>query len=92
MNYTFQDRLVKEMREANICNTEDANIFLKEIFLSKFNAKFNVEPRENANLHIAPVNSTHFKEMKDEIEKLEEINIIEKDNEKKNKKTYFEIH
>ena len=182
MNYTFQDRLVKEMREANICNIKSANIFLKEIFLPKFNAKFNVEPRENANLHIplnkneiehlnqifskkvrrklkndftiafnnnhyqlyrnkqwwwvtlykwdsitveehldwrihfsknlkyltykalpekrkkrytlpmAPVNSTHFKEMKDEIEKLKEINNIEKENEKKNKRTYFEIH
>jgi len=39
---------------------------------------------------MAPANVTHFKEMKDEIEKLEEINNIEKEN--KNKKTYFEIH
>jgi len=52
MNYTFQDRLVKEMREANICDLDSANNFLKEIFLPKFNNKFNVEPREKANLHI----------------------------------------
>jgi hypothetical protein len=65
MNYTFQDRLVKEMREANICDTESANIFLKEIFLPKFNAKFNIEARENANLHI-PLNN-------DEIEHLNQI-------------------
>jgi hypothetical protein len=41
---------------------------------------------------MAPANATHFREMKDEIEKLEEINNIEKENEKINKKTYFEIH
>ena len=182
MNFTFQDRLVKEMREVNIYDTKSANIFLKEVFLPKFNVKFNVEPRENANLHIstnkdekdhinqifskhsrrklkndftiafnnnhyqlyrnknwwcvtlykgdyitveehldwnicfskkwkylvskllpekrkrqyklpmAPVNSTHFREMKDEIDNLEEINTIKKDNEKKNKKSYIEIH
>lgn len=184
MNYTFQDRLVREMREINISNTKEANIFLKEIFLPKFNAKFNVEPRENTNLHIplnndeiehlsqifskkvrrklkndftiafnnnyyqlyrnkdwgsvtlykwdsitveehldwkihfsknlkyltykvlpekrkrryklpmAPVNSSHFKEMKDEIEKLEKINNIVKENNKEKIKTqtYYEKH
>lgn len=182
MNYTLQDRLIKEMREANICDIDSANIFLKEIFLPKFNKQFEVEPREKANLHIpltkneiehidqifskhskrklkndftigfknnhyqmyrnkdwgwitlykwdsitveehldwkiyfaknwkyltfkllaekrkrnyklpmAPANSTHFKEMKNEIEKLEEVDNIKKDNEVKNKKTYFEIH
>ena len=65
MNYTLQDRLVKEMREAGICNIKSANIFLKEIFLPKFNAKFNVEARENANLHI-PIN-------KNEIEHINQI-------------------
>lgn len=184
MNYTFQDRLVKEMREENICDIKEANKFLKEIFLPKFNNKFNVEPREEANLHIplsedeiehldqifskhskrklkndftiafknnhyqlyrnkdwwwvtlykwdsitveehldwsicftknwkyltfktlagqrkrrynlpmAPVNSTHFKEMKDEIEKLGEINNIKNENNKGNvkKQTYYEKH
>jgi len=53
MNYTFQDRLVKEMREVNICDINNANIFLKEIFLPKFNKKFNVEAREKSNLHIS---------------------------------------
>lgn len=182
MNYTFQDRLVKEMREANICDIDNANKFLSEIFLPKFNNKFNVEAREKANLHIflsndeiehieqifskhskrklkndftiafknnyyqlyrnkdwwwitlykwdninveehldwniyfaknwkyltfkvlpeqrnrmyqlpmAPVNSTHFREMRDEIDKLEKIDNIRQENEKKNKKSYFEIH
>jgi len=62
MNYTFQDRLVREMREVNICNTKDANTFLKEIFLPKFNTKFNLEPRENANLHI-PLNENEIEHL-----------------------------
>lgn len=64
-NFTFQDRLVKEMREANICDIDSANKFLKEDFLPKYNFKFNVEPREEANLHI-PLS-------KDEIEHLDQI-------------------
>lgn len=41
---------------------------------------------------MAPANSIHFEEMKDEIDKLEEIHIIEKENNKEGKKSYFEIH
>jgi hypothetical protein len=44
---------VKEMREANICDINNANKFLKEVFLPKFNTQFNVEAREEANLHIS---------------------------------------
>ncbi len=64
-NFTFQDRLVREMREANICDIDSANKFLKEDFLPKYNAKFNVEPREKANLHI-PLTE-------DELEHLDQI-------------------
>ncbi len=182
MNYTLQDRLVKEMREVNICDINDANKFLKEVFLPHFNAKFSIEARELSNLHIslskderrhlnqmfskqskrklkndftiafknnnyqlyrnkhlrsvtlhkwdiitveehldwkvyfskkwknfvskklnkkrksrytlplAPINNNNFKEMKDEIDKLYKINKIKKENERKNKKSYFEIH
>jgi len=52
MNLTLQDRLIKEMREENICDMDSANKFLKETFLPKFNKKFSIEPREKANLHI----------------------------------------
>jgi hypothetical protein len=52
MNFTLQDRLIKEMREENICDIENANKFLKEVFLPKFNKQFSIEPREKANLHI----------------------------------------
>jgi hypothetical protein len=40
---------------------------------------------------MAPVNSTHFKEMKNEIDKLEEINKIKNENKiEKQKITYYQ--
>jgi transposase len=41
---TLQDRLIKEMRLANICTIEAANQFL-EGYLHTFNEKFSVEPK-----------------------------------------------
>jgi transposase len=52
MNWTFQDRLVKALREENISNIIDANKFLKEIFLPDFNKKFMVEAKSDSNLHL----------------------------------------
>lgn len=65
MNWTLQDRLVKALREENICNLENANKFLQEIFLPDFNKKFMVEARSDSNLH------TKLRD--DEINKLEQI-------------------
>lgn len=48
---TLQDRLIKELRLQNISTVEEANKFLKEEFVPKFNAKFMVEARSKANLH-----------------------------------------
>jgi len=48
---TLQDRLIKELRLNNISTTKEANKFLEEEFLPKFNAKFMVEARSKANLH-----------------------------------------
>ena len=53
MNGTLQDRLVKELREANISTLQEANAFLKETFLPKFNRKFRVEARGSSDLHIS---------------------------------------
>ena len=50
MNGTLQDRLVKELRLANISTIDEANEFLKT-FIPKFNAKFSVTPANRANLH-----------------------------------------
>lgn len=48
---TLQDRLIKELRLKNISTAAEANIFLREEFLPKFNARFMVKPRSDTNLH-----------------------------------------
>jgi hypothetical protein len=48
---TLQDRLIKELRLKNISTIGEANVFLEKEFLPKFNVKFMVEPRNNADLH-----------------------------------------
>lgn len=48
---TLQDRLIKELRLNNISTVKKANEFLEKTFISKFNAKFEVIPRSEANLH-----------------------------------------
>ncbi len=48
---TLQDRLVKEMRLAQINTPEDGNKFLKEIFIPKFNEKFAVTPAKTGSVH-----------------------------------------
>ncbi len=65
MNKTLEDRLVKELRENNICDIDSANIFLTEIFLPKFNEKFSINPKQETNLHI-PLS-------KDELEHIDQI-------------------
>jgi hypothetical protein len=52
MNSTLQDRLVKELRFANICTTQEANAYLKEMFIPHFNKKFGrVAKNPEGNLH-----------------------------------------
>lgn len=51
MNGTLQRRLVKEMRLNKINTIEAANIFLKEIFIPKFNSQFAVVPKKKNDLH-----------------------------------------
>jgi len=43
---TLQDRLVAELRYYGIKTISEANIFLKEEFIPKFNKQFSVKPRE----------------------------------------------
>lgn len=51
MNGTLQRRLVKEMRLNGINTIEEANGFLKEIFIPKFNRQFAVVPKKENDLH-----------------------------------------
>lgn len=48
---TLQDRLVKELRLNNINTVEEANIFLTDVFVPKFNKKFSVVPRKFGDVH-----------------------------------------
>lgn len=48
---THQDRLVKELRLANISDIKHANVFLQSIYIPKHNAKFAVAPASNYNAH-----------------------------------------
>jgi hypothetical protein len=49
-NRDFQNRLIKAMRIAKICNIEAANAFLPS-FLHKFNQKFAKTPKDPRNAH-----------------------------------------
>lgn len=49
-NKTFQDRLIKAMREKGIATIGEANKFLREEFIEKHNEKFAVN-QEAANVH-----------------------------------------
>lgn len=48
---TLQDRLVKEMRLAGINNPEEGNVFLRDIFLPDFTARFSVVPEKAGDVH-----------------------------------------
>ena len=48
---TLQDRLVKEMRLANITTPAEGNTFLQKIFIPKFNTQFSVVPAKEGNVH-----------------------------------------
>ncbi len=48
---THQDRLVKELRLANISDMKSGNIFLRKIYIPKHNARFAVSPKRKLNAH-----------------------------------------
>jgi transposase-like protein len=48
---TLQDRLVKELRLVNISTKEEANRFIEEVFIPRFNQKFGVIAQKKGNLH-----------------------------------------
>lgn len=48
---TLQHRLVREMRLAEISTVEQANRFVKEVFIPDHNARFSRIPKKRGNLH-----------------------------------------
>lgn len=63
---THQDRLVKELRLANISGIEEGNRFLQEIYIPAHNARFSIAPANVTNAH-RPLLKSH---------KLEEIFVL----------------
>ena len=59
---TFQDRVVKEMRLAGVKTKEEANEFL-ERYLPKYNRRFCVKARDEANLHRPALKEREFKQI-----------------------------
>lgn len=48
---THQDRLVKELRLANINDMAAGNVFLRDVYIDDHNARFAVDPASNTNAH-----------------------------------------
>lgn len=48
---TLQDRLVKEMRLLGISTPDEANVYLRDIYLPYFNKKFGVVPTSEGDVH-----------------------------------------
>lgn len=55
---THQDRLVKELRLAGINTKEEANRFLREVYLPKHNQRFSVQAANSADAH-RPLRKKH---------------------------------
>ena len=48
---THQDRLVKELRLANINDMAAGNVFLRDVYIDDHNTRFAVDPASNTNAH-----------------------------------------
>jgi hypothetical protein len=55
---THQDRLVKELRLANISNIKSGNLFLKNVYIPAHNSRFAVKPVRSFNAH-KPILKSH---------------------------------
>lgn len=51
---TFQDRLYNELKKKNIHTIEEANRYLKEVFIPKYNARFALPINNNKSHFISP--------------------------------------
>ena len=51
-NSTLQDRLVKELRLANITDIGEANKYIKEQYIPKYNSRFWIEAAKEGDVHI----------------------------------------
>lgn len=57
---TFQNRLYNELKKKNINTIEEANQYLKEVFIPKYNARFALPIDNNKNLFISPPKNFNY--------------------------------
>ncbi len=60
---THQDRLVKELRLANISDIKSANKFLLQTYIPKHNVRFAIAPRRTLNAHRSLLRSQNLDEI-----------------------------
>jgi hypothetical protein len=84
---TMQDRLLHSMRFEGITNIDEANTFLGERFLPRFNEKFSVKPACEHNVH-RPVEGWNL----DAILSVQDFRSINKDSTFKYMGTKYQIH
>lgn len=89
MNGTLQRRLVKEMRLNKINTIEDANKFLQEIFIPKFNKQFAVRPKKESDLH-RKLNTNEKKNL-DQILSIQSDRTVNNDYTIRFKNNYFQL-
>jgi hypothetical protein len=89
MNGTLQRRLVKEMRLNNVNTIEDANKYLNEVFVPKFNRQFAVMPKKENNLHrrLNPDEKNRL----DKVLSIQETRVINNDYTVQFKNKYFQL-
>jgi len=75
MNGTLQDRLVKALRRADVCDLEHANRFLEDEFLSAFNERFTVPAGKSGDFHRALDKATPL----DRILSVQEERVVQND-------------
>lgn len=86
---TLQDRLIKEMRLAGISSIKEANKFVKEKFIPKFNAKFSVLPQKKGDLHkpLTKFETAHL----DKIFSIYNIRVVNNDFTIRFERKYFQL-
>ena len=89
MNGTLQRRLAKEMRLKNINTIEDANKYLREEFIPKFNRQFAVITKKKTNLH-RKLNEKQINEL-DKILSIQSERTINNDYTIRFKNSYYQL-
>jgi len=86
---TLKHRLVRELRLAGIKTPEEANQFLEEVFIPKFNLQFGLVPAKRGNLH-RKLTEVEKKQL-DQIFSRQEIRYVQNDFTIKYQRKWFQL-